>query len=166
MEHYVGMAGLRGCGPNCCDVYDAFESACESLIQMHDVGWEMLDELDLAIEAFEEACEELRQTGFAGIDLCIHGNGYMEVIECNCSTPWEHSEQPIQDTLEYLGYTEEEVREALKNEDNDRFVIEDLKDYLKMLEPKEPREEDFPTEADFDLALAQFDEKMYEWLGR
>jgi len=170
-RHYIGMAGLRGYMPNHCGLYDSFDGACESLIEMHDVGWEMLDgeKLILAVEAFEGAEEDLHEFGFATLNLHIHGNEYMQVTECNCSTPWEHSNQPLQDTLDYLGYSEEEAREALKNPDSDRFIVGSIQDYLDLLarhvdvmceEPKEPREEDYPTEADFDLALAQFDEKM------
>lgn len=135
-QHYVGMAGLRGYLPNFCELYDSFESACESLIDMHDVGWEMVEEdvLPMTIEAFEGAEEDLHEFGSADIDLHIHGNEYMQVTECFCDAPWEHSGQTTQEVLEYLGLSEKEVLEALENEDNDKYIRQDLKDYLNSLE--------------------------------
>lgn len=160
MKHFVGMAGLRGYMPAFCEVYDSFESTCDSLIDIHDNGWEMLEgdepglsEADYggneelydaawvawvlspmykALKEFEEACGDLRESGFAEIDLHIHGNEYMEVVECNCDAPWEHSEQSVRDTLEYLNYSAAEV-EALLFYKQDEDVREALQDYLEVM---------------------------------
>jgi hypothetical protein len=80
MKHYIGMAGLRGCIPNYCEVYPDRKSAIESLADLHELG------------QHSKFRQELRQTGTSYLNLHTHGNEYMEIVDCDCNTPWEHSE--------------------------------------------------------------------------
>lgn len=76
--HWIGMAGLHGCLPATCDVYDSAADAAESMAQIHDLG--------------KRRRAELRRDLYLELDIHRDGNEYIEITECNCSTPEEHSD--------------------------------------------------------------------------
>jgi len=80
MKHYIGMAGLRGCMPNYCELYETYDDAVESLCLIHELG------------PYSKFRRELKRDGFVELNLHVHGNAYAEVVECECDEPWIHSE--------------------------------------------------------------------------
>lgn len=78
MTHYIGMAGLHGCLPQTCDVYDSYEGAIESLSDLHELG--------------RNRWREFRRDGSIELNIQRDGNEYAEVSECECSTPNVHSD--------------------------------------------------------------------------
>lgn len=90
--HFIGMAGLRGYMPNCCDSYETWDGAAESLAGIHDLS--------------ENAAERLRRDGYLDLPSSA-GNEYCEITICHCDDPMCHSdmadEREKQDWQE-LGY--------------------------------------------------------------
>lgn len=96
--HYIAMAGLRGCLPEYCEVYADRESAIDGICFVHDIG------------EYSKFRKNLKRDGYT--DLILHprkspphpghGNQYAEVTECSCDTPWIHSDQSVDDAIEYL----------------------------------------------------------------
>lgn len=76
--HFVGMAGLHGCIPQTCEVYETKANAAEGLAQVHDLG--------------KRRTAELRRNGYLELNLHRDGNEYAEIMECNCSEPDIHSD--------------------------------------------------------------------------
>jgi hypothetical protein len=78
MEHFIGMAGLHGCIPQVCDVYDTQDQAAGGLASIHELG------------ARRE--RELRNSCYLELNLQRDGNEYCEIIHCDCAEPWIHSD--------------------------------------------------------------------------
>ena len=78
MKHYIGMAGLHGCLPQYCEVYDTYEEAAEGLAFLHELG--------------RDRIRRLRMDGYLELNLHRDGNEYCEITECECSTPEIHSD--------------------------------------------------------------------------
>ena len=76
--HYIGMAGLHGCLPQTCDVYDSQKDAAESLAQTHDLG--------------KHRKAALARDGYLELNLHRDGNEYAEITACDCSEPSTHSD--------------------------------------------------------------------------
>ena len=76
--HYVGMAGIHGCMPATCDVYDSPESAADSLAFLHNFG--------------KHKRRELCQDRYLALNMKRYGNEYVEIMECDCATPEVHSD--------------------------------------------------------------------------
>ena len=78
MTHYIGMAGLHGYLPNCCETYDTYDDAVEGMADMHDLG--------------VRRTRELRRDGYLELNLDRDGNEYIEITECDCEDPESHSD--------------------------------------------------------------------------
>lgn len=78
MTHYIGMAGLHGCIPQTCDVYESQKSAAEGLAQIHDLG--------------RNRRRALARDGYLELNLHRDGNEYAEITSCDCATPDVHSD--------------------------------------------------------------------------
>ncbi len=76
--HYIGMAGLHGCMPQTCDVYESQEAAAESLASIHDLG--------------KRRTRELKRDGYIELNLRRDGNEYAEITSCTCDEPETHSD--------------------------------------------------------------------------
>jgi len=76
--HYIGMAGLHGCMPQACDVYDTYNDAAEGLAFIHELG--------------RNRTRQLKRDGYLELDLHRDGNEYCEIVECDCDTPEVHSD--------------------------------------------------------------------------
>lgn len=76
--HYIGTAGLYGCMPSFCEVYETRKDAAQSLGDIHELEGE---EIDVLIE-----------DSFINLSLRVHGNEYAEIGSCTCEEPWVHSE--------------------------------------------------------------------------
>ena len=74
--HYIGMAGLHGCIPQTCNVYDSQADATESLASIHELG--------------KKRAAALRRDGYIELNLGRDGNEYAEIEECDCETPSDH----------------------------------------------------------------------------
>jgi hypothetical protein len=76
--HWIGMAGLHGCLPQTCDVYESVKDAADSLAQIHDLGKKRTAQLgrDLYIE----------------LNIRRDGNEYAEIVRCDCDSPNNHSD--------------------------------------------------------------------------
>jgi hypothetical protein len=67
--------------PLYCEVYETKQAAAESLADIHDLsGYKT---------------RQLKRDMYLELDLHTHGNEYCEIAECNCDTPCEHSESPV-----------------------------------------------------------------------
>lgn len=78
--HWIGLAGLRGYIPQCCDVYASKRAAINSLMQTHDLSEN------------SKYARELSKYGYTDLILHKHGNEYAEVTECDCDDPATHSD--------------------------------------------------------------------------
>ena len=78
MTHYIGIAGLHGCMPQTCDVYETAKDAAESLAQTHDLG--------------RKRAATLRRYLYLELNLRRDGNEYAEITACECSNPSQHSD--------------------------------------------------------------------------
>ena len=77
-KHFIGMAGLHGCLPQTCDVYDSIRDAADSLASIHDLG--------------KRRTAMLRRDLYLELNLHRDGNEYAEIEECNCGDPSRHSD--------------------------------------------------------------------------
>ena len=78
MTHYIGMAGLHGCIPQTCDVYETAKDAADSLAQTHDLG--------------QKRTAALRRDLYLELNLHRDGNEYAEITSCDCANPSQHSD--------------------------------------------------------------------------
>ncbi len=78
MTHYIGMAGIHGCMPQTCDVYDSVKSAAESLASIHELG--------------RNRRRKLQRDEYLELNIQRDGNEYAEITECSCDTPGIHSD--------------------------------------------------------------------------
>ena len=78
MTHYIGMAGIHGCLPQTCEVYDDPTAATDGLAQIHDLT--------------EKETTYLLHDMYIELDMSKHGNEYAEITECSCDTPGIHSD--------------------------------------------------------------------------
>lgn len=76
--HYVGMAGLHGCLPQTCSVYDTEDEAVDGLAQIHELG--------------RKRTVELRHNLTIKLSIKRDGNEYAEVVECGCEEPEVHND--------------------------------------------------------------------------
>lgn len=76
--HYIGMAGLHGCLPKTCDVYNTYRDAVESLACTHELG--------------RNRKSALRRDGYLEMNIHRDGNEYCEIVECDCDDPEVHSD--------------------------------------------------------------------------
>ena len=81
MRHYIAMAGLLGYLPIYCDVFQTYEDAVDSLACIHELG--------------RDRTRSLKRDGWLDLNLARDGNEYCEIIDCDCDTPQDHSEQPL-----------------------------------------------------------------------
>lgn len=77
-EHYIAMGGLHGYLPAHCDVYDTEEEAVTALVDQYELG--------------KKRARVLARDGYLELNLKRDGNEYIEINECTCPEPWEHSE--------------------------------------------------------------------------
>ncbi len=68
-KHYHAMAGLHGCMPNTSEVFEDYNSAVDSLADLHELG--------------RNRSRELRRDGYLELSLERDGNEYAEVNECS-----------------------------------------------------------------------------------
>lgn len=78
--HFIAMAGLRGCLPEYCDVFENEEVAAESLLFIHEVS----------PDGAERSL--LIGLGILYLDLKTHGNEYLQITDCSCGEPWIHQD--------------------------------------------------------------------------
>jgi len=76
--HYIAMAGLHGCMPNCCEAHDDYESAVESMASLHELG--------------KNRTRELKRDGYLELNIHRDGNEYIEIETCDCPDPTVHSD--------------------------------------------------------------------------
>jgi hypothetical protein len=108
--HYIGLGGLKGYLPNFCDVYPDMESAVEGICFIHDLGPHSKFRRNLERDGYTDLILHPRKSPpHPG-----HGNEYAEIVECDCDTPWEHSDggQSVEEIIDYL-------RDAWEAEDED-----------------------------------------------
>jgi len=77
-KHYIGMAGLHGCLPNYCGVYDCVSDAADGLADIHELG--------------KNRRKALYQNGYLELNLRRDGNEYCEIVDCDCDTPEIHQD--------------------------------------------------------------------------
>lgn len=75
--HYIAMAGIGGCLPNFCEVYETEKQAVEGL--------------DALCELSRQQKRELRLYGLTDLTKA-QGNEYAEVVECDCNEPGGHQD--------------------------------------------------------------------------
>lgn len=78
MEHFVAIAGLHGCMPNCCAAYDTYDGAVEDMVQLHDLG--------------KGRARQLKRNGYLELNLHRDGNEYIEIGSCDCDDPDCHND--------------------------------------------------------------------------
>ena len=76
--HYIAMAGLHGCLPQTCEVYETYDEAVDALADLHELG--------------DRRRRELRRDGSLELNLHRDGNEYCEIEERDCATPSVHSD--------------------------------------------------------------------------
>lgn len=76
--HWIGMAGVHGCVPASCDVYDTARDAADSLADLHELG--------------RTRRAALRRDLYLELDMGRDGNEYAEIVECDCADPSQHSD--------------------------------------------------------------------------
>lgn len=91
--HYIMGYGLRGCLYDSCDVYASKEAAVESAKFLYEIDDERADELD----RFNICAGYIDDGEDHSNDISI-----IEISECICWTPWDHSESSRQDVIEAL----------------------------------------------------------------
>ena len=77
-KHFIALAGLHGCMPQCCHAHTDYDSAVEDLALIHDLG--------------RDPRRELKRTGSLELNIRRYGNEYCEIVECACATPEVHNE--------------------------------------------------------------------------
>lgn len=77
-SHYIAMAGLHGCLPNSCEVYDTYQDAVDSLVSLHELG--------------KKRAAALKRDGSLELNIGRDDNEYCEVEKCACSEPQVHSD--------------------------------------------------------------------------
>ncbi len=77
-RHYIGMAGLHGCMPQTCDVYESQCAAAEGLAEIHGLG--------------RNRRRELARDGYLELTLHRDENEYCEIVKCDCDEPEQHSD--------------------------------------------------------------------------
>ena len=75
--HYIAMAGIGGCLPNFCDVYESRKGAVEILTDLCELS--------------KRQARELGKFGITDLRK-DQGNEYAEIIECDCDEPGEHQD--------------------------------------------------------------------------
>jgi hypothetical protein len=78
MKHFIACSGLHGCMSSDCEAFPTYKDAVEYLVGMYGLG--------------RKRAKELREDSCLELNLKRDGNEYCEITECDCSTPWEHSE--------------------------------------------------------------------------
>jgi hypothetical protein len=86
MKHYIYMSGDHGYLPDYCDVSRDHKTAVESLAQLHDLG--KTRKTSLANDNYLE----LELTPIEKAQDHYFGAEYCEITECDCDTPWIHSD--------------------------------------------------------------------------
>jgi hypothetical protein len=76
--HYIGMAGISGCIPSTCDVFETYDDAVDSLGSLHELG--------------RKRSAQFRKNGYIELNLHKDGNEYAEIVECDCDDPSQHSD--------------------------------------------------------------------------
>jgi hypothetical protein len=76
--HFIAMAGLYGCIPQCREAFPEIGQAAMYLAEIH--------ELD------EEQTAELEHTMQLELDVFEYGNDYCKIEPCNCHDPKVHSD--------------------------------------------------------------------------
>jgi hypothetical protein len=90
-KHYIYMSGDHGYLPDYCDVSTDHDTAVDSLANLHELGSTRRkrlaknDYLELELSPIERA-----QGHHFGAQYC-------EITECNCDTPWIHSDSTSED---------------------------------------------------------------------
>ena len=84
-KHFIGMAGLHGCMPNYCGVYDTYDDAVDGLSDIHELGRGRRALLQ------QNSYLELRNDGDA-FPFINDGNEYCEIVDCDCDTPEIHQD--------------------------------------------------------------------------
>ncbi len=77
-RHWVGMAGMCGCLPNYCGVFDSKRDAARTLAEMHDEA--------------RGVYRRLMRHDYAALDVRRDGNEYAEVSMCACDAPSVHED--------------------------------------------------------------------------
>lgn len=76
--HIIAMAGIHGCMPNVCEVYESVADAVDSMAQIHELG--------------RDRTRRLRRDCYLELNCKRDGNEYIAITACNCAHPEEHSE--------------------------------------------------------------------------
>lgn len=84
-KHFIGMAGQHGCLPGYCEVFDTVRDAAAALAEVHELGQDRRDRL------MRNQYLELPRGS---------GNEYAEISQCDCSTPWVHSDNGTREDWE------------------------------------------------------------------
>ena len=71
---WIGMAGLKGCMPQYCELFESQEDAEDTLAQIHEFD-------DSGINHSRRLRQELRRDGYVDLDIHKHGNEYAAVKE-------------------------------------------------------------------------------------
>lgn len=76
--HYIAMAGIHGCLPAYCASHETYDSAVESLAEIHELSG--------------NKTRILRRDGYIELSMAKHGNEYAEITECTCDDPESHND--------------------------------------------------------------------------
>ena len=74
--HWIAVSGSHGCLPDSCNAYETYQDAVDSLVDMFSLGRTRKARL------FADRTLELKPR--------IDGAEYCEIIQCSCSSPWDH----------------------------------------------------------------------------
>lgn len=77
-KHYIVMAGLHGCMPNYCASHSNRQNAIEDGICLSELG--------------RDRARAFARDLYIELNLRRDGNEYMEISECDCSTPEIHND--------------------------------------------------------------------------
>jgi hypothetical protein len=78
MTHIIAMAGIHGCMPNVCEVYESVGDAVEAMADLHELG--------------RDRTRKLRRDCYLELNCARDGNEYIEITACECDTPGDHTE--------------------------------------------------------------------------
>jgi hypothetical protein len=79
--HYIAMAGVSGCMPQCCEAFSDGRLATAYLAEIHDLS---------TTQAIQ-----LEQERFLQLDATKFGNDYCEITTCWCSNPAQHCKSGV-----------------------------------------------------------------------
>lgn len=76
--HFIAMAGIHGCTPQCREAFPEVGQAAMYLAEIHELS--------------EEQTKQLEKDMYLELNIFQYGNDYCKIQTCNCIDPKIHSE--------------------------------------------------------------------------